>query len=52
MMRFRERELTVTLREREIVQRRIAATDSEIDRMVYQLYGLTAEEIAIIEGNT
>ena len=29
---------------------RIAATDGEIDRMVYDLYGLTQEEIDIIEG--
>ena len=27
----------------------IAATDKEIDRMVYQLYGLTEDEISIIE---
>jgi hypothetical protein len=29
---------------------RIAATDHLIDRIVYQLYGLTEEEIAIVEG--
>ncbi len=29
---------------------RIAATDKEIDALVYALYGLTEEEIAIIEG--
>jgi len=28
----------------------IAKTDKEIDRMVYQLYGLTEEEIGIVEG--
>ena len=28
----------------------IAATDKEIDRMVYQLYGLTEEEIKVVEG--
>jgi hypothetical protein len=26
------------------------ATDREIDRLVYDLYGLTKEEIAIVEG--
>ena len=26
------------------------ATDAEIDRLVYDLYGLTEEEIAIVEG--
>ncbi|GAB4279910.1 MAG: hypothetical protein Kow0080_32410 [Candidatus Promineifilaceae bacterium] len=29
---------------------RIHATDTLIDQIVYQLYGLTAEEIAIVEG--
>ncbi len=28
----------------------IDQTDSEINRMVYALYGLTQEEIAIVEG--
>ena len=28
----------------------IDQTDREIDRMVYALYGLTEEEIAIVEG--
>jgi hypothetical protein len=35
-----------------VVQRQIGATDAEIDRLVYDLYGLTAEEIAIVEGAT
>jgi hypothetical protein len=29
---------------------RIVATDSLIDRIVYALYGLSEEEIAIVEG--
>ena len=28
----------------------ISALESEIDRLVYQLYGLTEEEIRIVEG--
>ena len=28
----------------------IDKTDTEIDRMVYELYGLTDEEIKIVEG--
>ena len=28
----------------------IAATDKEIDRMVYELYGLTPDEIKVVEG--
>ncbi len=37
-------------REKESLERQIAATDAEIDRLVYQLYGLTEEEIKIVEG--
>ena len=33
-----------------ILQRQIEATDAEIDRLVYDLYGLTAKEIAVVEG--
>ena len=33
-----------------LLQRQIAATDRQIDRLVYELYGLTAEEIMIVEG--
>jgi hypothetical protein len=33
-----------------VLQRQIAATDRQIDRLVYELYGLTEEEIAIVEG--
>jgi hypothetical protein len=29
---------------------RIAATDDLIDQVVYRLYGLTEEEIAVVEG--
>ena len=31
---------------------RIARTDRLIDQIVYQLYGLTGDEIAIVEGRT
>ena len=33
------------------LQAEIAKTDKEIDRMVYKLYGLTEEEIRVVEGN-
>jgi len=39
-----------TEHERKLLQRQITATDHEIDQLVYALYGLTAEEIAIVEG--
>jgi type I restriction-modification system DNA methylase subunit len=32
------------------IQREIDSTDSQIDRLVYELYGLTEEEISIVEG--
>jgi hypothetical protein len=35
-----------------IMQRQIDATDVEIDRLVYDLCGLTAEEIGIVEGTS
>ena len=36
--------------EKERVQRQIDTTDQEIDRLVYDLYGLTEEEITIVEA--
>ena len=38
-------------RSREQLQRRIDATDTQIDRLVYELYDLTEEEIRIVEEN-
>lgn len=37
--------------EKEMIQRRIDATDDAIDKLVYELYGLSEEEIAIIESS-
>ena len=31
---------------------RLAATDRLIDQVVYRLYGLTEEEIAVVEGRS
>ena len=33
------------------IQRQINTTDNQIDKLVYQLYGLTEEEIVIVEKN-
>ena len=33
-----------------VIQRQIDATDRQIDQLVYELYGLTEEEIKIVEG--
>ncbi len=37
--------------DKETLQRQIAATDIQIDRLVYELYDLTEEEIRIVEGS-
>jgi predicted type IV restriction endonuclease len=34
------------------IERQIDTTDKQIDNLVYDLYGLTDEEIKIVEGNT
>jgi hypothetical protein len=36
--------------QRGAIQRQIEVTDAAIDRLVYDLYGLTKDEIAIVEG--
>lgn len=36
---------------KEILERQVRALDGEIDRLVYGLYGLTEEEIGIVEGD-
>ncbi len=41
-----------TPQEQTAVSRQIEATDREIDRLVYELYGLTDEEIRIVEEST
>ena len=38
--------------ERAAVQQQIAFTDDLIDWIVYRLYDLTDEEVAIVEGQT
>lgn len=37
--------------EKAVIQRQIDAVDKEIDRLVYELYGLTEEEIKIVESS-
>ena len=39
-----------TPRDKEMLSRQIESTDGAIDRLVYELYGLTEEEIRIVEG--
>jgi len=37
--------------EREVLAGMIDATDRQIDRLVYELYGLSEEDVAIVEGS-
>jgi hypothetical protein len=39
-----------TPHEKTALPRRIEATDGQIDALVYELYGLTEEEIGIVEA--
>jgi type II restriction/modification system DNA methylase subunit YeeA len=38
-------------KEAQALKAEIDKTDKEIDQMVYELYGLTEEEIKIVEGS-
>jgi hypothetical protein len=44
--------LTKSGRPQDVLQRQIEATDRQIDQLVYQLYGLTDAEIALVEAAT
>jgi len=46
----RQRAAVKTPHEQTALDRQIAATDARIDRLVYALYGLTEEEIKLVEG--
>ncbi|MCG3126008.1 MAG: hypothetical protein CHACPFDD_00836 [Phycisphaerae bacterium] len=41
-----------TAHDKTALQRQIEATDRQIDRLVYELYGLTEDEIRIVEAAT
>lgn len=41
-----------TADDRTLIRRQIDATDRQIDRLVYELYGLTEGEIAVVEAAT
>jgi len=40
-----------TPQEKTLLERQIAGMDKDIDRLVYELYDLNDEEIALVEGN-
>jgi hypothetical protein len=37
--------------DKERVAREIESTDKAVDRLVYELYGLTEDEVKVVEGN-
>jgi hypothetical protein len=41
----------ITASERKMLEQQIAYTDKQIDKLVYQLYELTEDEIKIVEGD-
>ncbi len=53
MLELHERLAGVRIeRERAVIGSQISATDRQIDRLVYDLYGLTEGEIAVVEGES
>ncbi len=48
----KEKQQTTLSEKQEQLQHRIHYTDDKINKLVYELYGLTEEEINIIEGKT
>jgi len=39
-------------RDKELYERQIKMVDARIDRLVYDLYGLTEEEVKVVEGRS
>jgi hypothetical protein len=37
-------------RDKELYERQIQVVDKQIDKLVYDLYGLTDEEVKLVEG--
>ena len=51
MLKFNEKlSKTKIPTEKELIQRQIDTTDKQIDNLVYELYGLTDDEIQIVEN--
>jgi len=36
--------------DKDLYERQIKMVDAQIDRLVYELYGLTEEEVKVVEG--
>ena len=47
---FKNLSVANTPHDKESLQRQIDVTDKQIDQLVYKLYGLTEEEVGVVEG--
>ncbi|MGH7614603.1 MAG: hypothetical protein ACREMW_11270 [Gemmatimonadales bacterium] len=52
MKQYKDLQASRTGHEQDLLRRQITATDHQIDQLVYELYGLTEEEIRIVEETT
>jgi len=50
MALHRQRQVARMAQEQTVLTAQIEATDRQIDRLVYALYGLSEEEIGFVEG--
>ncbi len=50
MLALHKQPAAATPQEQEMVKREIVSTDRAIDKLVYELYGLSEDEIGIVEG--
>ena len=50
MLELQKRLASANTQNKEMLSRQIESTDAAIDRLVYELYGLTEEEVKIVEG--
>ena len=52
MLELNKKVRTLQGHEKTVVERQIESTDRQIDKLVYELYSLTEEEIKVVEGET
>jgi hypothetical protein len=52
LLLHREQQHAQTEHDKTLIQRQVRAADRQIDQLVFQLYGLTDEEISLIEKST
>jgi hypothetical protein len=50
MLELNKKVRTLQGHEKTVVERQIESTDRQIDKLVYELYALTEDEIKVVEG--